>query len=365
MRNCCTSAPLLSVVVPAYQAELSIGRLLNSILEWDGDDIEVIVVNDGSDDATHGIVAERAAHDFRVYLIDKENQGRSAARNDGIAAARAEWIMFADSDDYLLAGWQDEVRGAIARDFDMTIFSMVRSDGLDTFGNAQNKSSVLKRLPLPAASVRKALVDGSFRNLVEDAGAFEWNACCSRLYRRTLVDRAAALAGGAAFPVGLRFSEDRLFNLCCLSALGERDVLFDYQPIYFWDMGLSSTVAQVKPGDAEVLIPYRAALCRMDDAFDSEEVDIIVAMELASQFRRAASLPIRELGEAAATWKGVLESGSLVGCRPCAASFMGRRSWLFKLPIALLFANLPALGLICQHAIQRIGEGVRRVLKGK
>ena len=84
----------LSVIVPAYRAEKTILRAINSILLWPGDDMEVIVIDDGSDDYTAGIVREVTKVDARVRLLQQSNAGRSAARNAGFCAARGEWVMF-------------------------------------------------------------------------------------------------------------------------------------------------------------------------------------------------------------------------------------------------------------------------------
>ena len=229
---------LLTVIVPAYQAGKSIDRLLRSLLLWSGEDMEVIVVDDGSTDDTASIVSSISSRDPRVRLITQANGGRSSARNTGISYARGEWIMFADSDDYLLGSWQDAVSIVRKVDCDLLIFSMVRSDGLDAFGNLPERYSNLSETLLSAREVFAALVDASFGATVDLAGSFEWNACWSRLYRSRIVARVAALNGGEAFPVGLKFSEDRLFNLAYLKAMGDSVVTFCYKPVYYWDLAI-------------------------------------------------------------------------------------------------------------------------------
>ena len=95
--------PRFSIVVPVYNRAGSIARAIDSILGQDIDDLEVIVVDDGSTDQTPAVVA--AYGDLRVRLASQVNAGPSAARNAGVALARGELLTFLDSDDEALPGW--------------------------------------------------------------------------------------------------------------------------------------------------------------------------------------------------------------------------------------------------------------------
>ena len=344
--------PLLSVVVPAYQAEGSIGRLLDSLCAWNGPDIEIIIVNDGSTDSTHAHVVAYAAHDPRIRLIDKENEGRSSARNIGVAAARGEWIMFADSDDYLLDGWPNSVRAVAESACDLVIFGVEKSTQKGTHASCCLES---KQDSIPAANVRKAFIDGGFSDLIPAAESFGWNACWSRLYRRTCVLKASALVEGRLFPEGLKFSEDRLFNLLYLDAIDGGTVLLDYAPIYYWDLDLSSTVGKLSPDDAAGLVAYKAALDNASSHFDADDTCKLLSAETASQFRRSAWLPVKDLKAASEIWKRLLDAGVLGGCRPYLASYMGKRAWMFKPAVALLFAGKTYAALRCERIVQMVG----------
>jgi glycosyltransferase involved in cell wall biosynthesis len=93
--------PLISVVIPCYNAECWIAATLRSVLSQDWENLEVIVVDDGSADASASLV-ER---DFpQVKLLRQKNQGVAAARNHGIKSAAGEWIAFVDADDIWLPG---------------------------------------------------------------------------------------------------------------------------------------------------------------------------------------------------------------------------------------------------------------------
>ncbi len=93
------SPPLISVVVPAYNAEPFIERTLRSALHQSYTNIEVIVVNDGSTDNTKAIVEKVAAADDRVRVLSIPNGGVAKARNTGIENAAGEFVAFLDADD--------------------------------------------------------------------------------------------------------------------------------------------------------------------------------------------------------------------------------------------------------------------------
>ncbi|KFG70308.1 glycosyltransferase family 2 protein [Microvirga sp. BSC39] len=95
--------PRVSVIIPAYNAAPYIRRALLSACDQTVRDIEVIVIDDGSSDATGEIVLEVASTDSRIkYYVRESNGGPSAARNDGMRMASGEWIALLDADDEML-----------------------------------------------------------------------------------------------------------------------------------------------------------------------------------------------------------------------------------------------------------------------
>jgi glycosyltransferase involved in cell wall biosynthesis len=89
----------ISVVVPAHNAQATVGAAISSALWQTFDDLEVVVVDDGSTDATAAIAS---AFPERVRLVQQENAGVAAARNRGIAESQGELVAFCDADDVLL-----------------------------------------------------------------------------------------------------------------------------------------------------------------------------------------------------------------------------------------------------------------------
>ena len=91
--------PLVSIVVPVYNVEKYVERSIRSILVQTYSNFELILVNDGSKDNSLDICKRLASEDNRIIIIDKDNEGVSKARNDGIDKASGKYIMFIDSDD--------------------------------------------------------------------------------------------------------------------------------------------------------------------------------------------------------------------------------------------------------------------------
>src|SRR5574344_843618 len=93
--------PKISVIVPVYNTGEFLREAIQSITNQHFDDMEIIVVNDGSTDNSVNIIREIMKSDLRIKLIEQKNQGQSAARNTALKVAEGKYIYFMDSDDVL------------------------------------------------------------------------------------------------------------------------------------------------------------------------------------------------------------------------------------------------------------------------
>lgn len=94
----------LSVIIPVYNCASTLERCVKSVLSGDLPGLEVILVDDGSTDASPALCDSIAGQDERVRVIHRKNGGLSAARNSGIEASQGEWLSFIDSDDEIVPG---------------------------------------------------------------------------------------------------------------------------------------------------------------------------------------------------------------------------------------------------------------------
>ena len=93
--------PLVSIILPVYNAQSHLARCLSSICAQTYQNLEIIVLNDGSKDQSLPVCEEFRKKDSRIILVDKANSGVSDTRNLGLKLATGEYIQFVDSDDYI------------------------------------------------------------------------------------------------------------------------------------------------------------------------------------------------------------------------------------------------------------------------
>ena len=100
--------PKLSIIIPVFNVEQYLGKCVDSLLAQDYDNYEIILVDDGSTDGSGAICDSYVSIDDRcidyrcdIKVVHQSNAGLSAARNAGIKAAKGEYVMFVDSDDYI------------------------------------------------------------------------------------------------------------------------------------------------------------------------------------------------------------------------------------------------------------------------
>ena len=103
------NVPLISVIVPVYNVEKYLLQCIESILAHSFTDVELLLIDDGSPDCCGEICEEYAKRDNRIRVFHQENRGVSAARNVGLENAKGKFIVFVDSDDYVLPGYLQDL----------------------------------------------------------------------------------------------------------------------------------------------------------------------------------------------------------------------------------------------------------------
>lgn len=113
----------VSFVVAIYNVGRYLGRCIESLIHQTMEEIEIILVNDGSTDDCLEICHSYAAQDSRIIVIDQKNQGANAARNKGLHTASGEWVYFVDGDDYVDAAVCRNLANYMAQDYDLILFT--------------------------------------------------------------------------------------------------------------------------------------------------------------------------------------------------------------------------------------------------
>lgn len=124
----------ISVIIPVYNAEKTISKCLDSIINQSYSDLEIIVVNDGSNDNSHNICLEYADKNEKIKYYYNENHGVSYSRNFGVNKATGEFITFVDSDDYLELDTYETLKKYLNDDIDFIRYNF-ESVGGKSFSN--------------------------------------------------------------------------------------------------------------------------------------------------------------------------------------------------------------------------------------
>lgn len=117
-------SPMVSIIVPVYNAGKYLEKCLDSLLGQTYQNLEILCVNDGSRDNSLDILQEYSRRDSRIHLINKENAGVSQARNDALKRASGDYVMFVDADDWVDAETCEKVvASAVSEQADIIMWS--------------------------------------------------------------------------------------------------------------------------------------------------------------------------------------------------------------------------------------------------
>ena len=189
--------PMVSIIVPIYNAEQYLRRCVDSILNQEYTDFELLLVNDGSTDASGDICEEYGDRDPRVIVIQKENTGVSDSRNRALDRARGKYLQFLDSDDWITPdATRLFVRAAEEYGCDMVIsdFYRVVGERLSTKGDIEEEG-VLTREEFAA-------------HMMENPADFYYGVLWNKLYRRDIVEEH-----NLRMDTDINWCEDFMFNL--------------------------------------------------------------------------------------------------------------------------------------------------------
>ena len=184
--------PLISVIIPVYNMELYLSRCLDSVLNNTYRNLEVICIDDGSNDNSLEVLREYEQRDNRIIVIAKENGGVSSARNAGLDRMSGEYMTFVDSDDYLHP------------QFFSLLFEALQRTGSDVA--AATYRDVFDLTPV-------AMQEHSFSEKLCSRIRLS-SACCSRLMSLSCCKLTPCrLIGTTRFKPDVSFGEDSIFFL--------------------------------------------------------------------------------------------------------------------------------------------------------
>ena len=250
--------PVVSVIVPVYNAQKSLARCIDSILNQTFKDFELILLDDGSTDTSGEICDRYAEIDERVRVIHKENSGVSDTRNRGLDIAEGKYLQFLDSDDWITP----EATGLFVRTVEENQCDMVIADFYRVIG---------ERVSQKGAIEEDGLMDQvTFaENMLQKPADFYYGVLWNKLYKREIVEsyrlRMDSSVSGC---------EDFMFNLEYVRHI--RSVYALKVPVYYYVKTKGSLVSQGMSVKKTIqmkrtVFEYYNSFCK--DVFDEEDYE--------------------------------------------------------------------------------------------
>ena len=227
---------LVSIVVPVYNAEKTIKRCVSSIQNQTYGKLEIILVDDGSEDTSLVKCTAFTENDSRIRVYRQENSGVSAARNKGIELAQGEYLLFVDSDDAIKQDMVEQMLGA-AEDGYLVMCNMLVNatdeDSLDAVGSV----------------VSKKISKEEFWELYK---VYLINSPVNKLYSRACIK-------SHRFPEDISWGEDLLFNLDYLREINGF-IHIDAKLYHYYDSGPGSLNHRYNSDGFEIQVKIFSAL---------------------------------------------------------------------------------------------------------
>ena len=262
----------VSIIVPAYNAEHSLQKCIETLIAQSYPHIEIIIVDDGSNDKTKKIARELERRDARILYIYQDNKGVSVARNSGIAISHGTYIAFCDSDDFVSKNYIESMMASMRESrSDWVVSGFTKKFGSKEYiyDNPFHQQIVCSDLALFA--------DEWYKNPYI-AGV------CGALYISDIIKK-----NDIKFPEGLQHGEDTIFNIqyysCC------KKVSFVNAAIYTYieqEGSLTKTYQENIWQNQETIFKYFADMCKKV-AYDKAIVDKFFMRGVTLSFNHAAT----------------------------------------------------------------------------
>lgn len=265
----------VSIIIPAYNIAPYVGKCLESVLAQSLKNIEIIVVDDGSEDNTVEVIRAYADRDRRIRLIQKANGGVTSARLMGIQAAEGEYIGFVDGDDTIDADMFERLLKNAKKyhaDISHCGYQMVFPNRIDYYYNTgrmiqQNNMTGLKDL-----------ISGEF---VEPG---LWN----KLFHKKLFSK---MMKKDFMDVKIKYNEDLLMNYYLFKE-SNHAIYEDWCPYNYLVRNNSATSASISV--QKLTDPIKVSMCLERETIENREIQQVVLKKLAYQLVNVSSMDMRD-----------------------------------------------------------------------
>ena len=222
------SEPLVSVIVPIYNTEEYLGECVESIIHQTYENLEIIMINDGSTDKCANICDAYALMDSRIKVIHKKNGGQSSARQTGIATSQGEYLMFVDSDDWIDVETIEKcVAVAKQNNSECVLFSYIKEYANRSIPNYLFETDFNYNKKETEEKIHRRLIGYRKEELQYPEKIDNLSTICIKLYKRE-----TALRGRIISLNEIGTSEDTIFNIYALE--GCRNISYINQCFYHY-----------------------------------------------------------------------------------------------------------------------------------
>ena len=202
---------MISIVIPVYNSSKYLGRCLNTVLNQDYPNIEVVLVDDGSTDGCAHLCDEYAEKDIRIRVIHQQNQGASIARQNGLRNAKGEYVTFIDSDDW------------VANDYVSKLYNFIVEHHITVSACGVQRVKENENINFHRTEHQSFLL--SFEELMPRFFKYEFWGFPGKLYKKSVLSQIT-------FPKAT-LSEDYLVMTQLF--LKERQMAYTEAPLYFYE----------------------------------------------------------------------------------------------------------------------------------
>lgn len=206
---------LISIIVPVYNSEKYIEKCINSLINQTYENLEIIIINDGSKDKSLEKIRKIAKMEQRIKVVSKENSGVSSTRNKGIELSNGKYIIFIDSDDYVEPNFVEVLhKNLIENDVDLVSCAYYLETGNKLEPRyIKEKNNILNRNELYSSTI-------NFESGITQSP-------CNKIFKANIIKK-----NNLCFPISIKVGEDMLFNIeyisFCEKGFFVNDILYHY-----------------------------------------------------------------------------------------------------------------------------------------
>ena len=220
---------MITIIIPVFNCLEYLEECISSVLAQSVEDLQVILIDDGSNDGSELICDYYKENDCRIEVFHIPNSGVSTARNIGLQHAKGEWVTFIDADDYVSRDYCKNMLDAVSPEIDMVIARTISFNNKGFLDDGFNLSSDTVYDEDKSVLYKSIFVDNFKGDVVPHV-----STCSAKLIRKSLIDEYRI-----RYKVDMKLYEDAIFNIEIINQ--SRKVVVIDKKIYYYRLNWNSS----------------------------------------------------------------------------------------------------------------------------